>query len=159
MLFVSGRNGAVVLEFAEKTLDEVAVPIQEGAERGHVDPIGHRLDVGPGTALFQSSPESVAVVPAVGQQGLACRDLAEKVARAAAVMRLAFGQLEGERQAIGVHEGVDLGGQAPSRAPHALGSSVVPSGGRGGVRAPFFPFPPCWWTRIEDESIICRSPS
>ena len=80
VLFVSGRNGAVVLEFAEETLDEVAVPVQEGAERGHVDPIGHRLDVGPGTALFQRSPESVAVVPAVGQQGLACRGLAEKVA-------------------------------------------------------------------------------
>ena len=45
-------------------------------------------------------------------------------AAAAAVMGLALGQLERDRQAAGVDQGVDLGRQAAARATHATGSVV-----------------------------------
>ena len=87
--------------------------------------------------------ERVAVVGAVGEEDLAGAEGAQHVGGAAAIVGLAFGQLQRDRQAVGVDEGVDLGRQPAPRAPHALGSSVVPSGGRRGVRTPFLTLPPC----------------
>ena len=64
------------------------------------------------------------------------------------VMGLALGRFEQDRAAEGIDQRMDLGGQPAARATHAIGSP------------PFFgPFAPCWWTRIEDESIIWMSPS
>ena len=119
----------------------------------------HRLDVGPGALGRHGVAQGVAVIGAVGEQDLPGAKAVEHVGGASAVMRLAFGQLQRDRQAVGVDQRVDLGRQAAARAPHALGSSVVPSRGWRGVRTPFLTLPPCWWTRIEEESIICRSPS
>jgi hypothetical protein len=69
----------------------------------------------------------------------------EHVGGASAVMGLTLGELERDRQTISIDDHMDLDGQPASRAPHALGSSVVPSGGRRGIRPPLFlTFPPCW---------------
>ena len=87
--------------------------------------------------------QRVAVVGAVGDQDLAGPEPVEHVGGAPAVMSLPFGQLQRDRQAVCVDERVDLGRQPASRAPHALGSSIVPSGGRRGVRTPFLTLPPC----------------
>src|SRR5579863_6270125 len=74
-------------------------------------------------------------------------------------MRLSRGELKNDRQTVGVHERVDLRRQSAARAPHASACREVPSGGLRLVGAPFLPFAPCWCTRLEEESIICRSPS
>ena len=44
----------IVLDFAEKTLHQVSVSIKVGAERWHVLPIGHQLDVDPNVANFEA---------------------------------------------------------------------------------------------------------
>ena len=87
--------------------------------------------------------QGVAVVGAVSEQDLPGLQAVEHVGGAAAVMRLALGQLDRDRHPVGIHQRVDLGGQAAARTPHALGSSVVPSLGWRGVRAPFLTLPPC----------------
>ena len=74
-------------------------------------------------------------------------------------MGMPGGQLEGDRQALGIGDGVDLGRQAAPRAPHADGSKVTHTGGAGGRFAPVFALAPCWWTRIEDLSTDCSEPS
>lgn len=143
VLFISGGDGSVVFDLVEEALDVVPVAIQEGAESRHVDTVGHRFDVGPGAPLGEAEAECVAFVGPVGEQDLTASDGPHHVLRALAVVGLALRELQHDRHAIGVHEGVDLGRQSASRAPHALGSSVVPSGGRRAVRTPFFTFPPC----------------
>lgn len=59
---------------AEVAFDEVAVPIEEGAEGRPVDASRHRLDVGSGAALGEAVAQRVAVVGAVGQQDLVVAD-------------------------------------------------------------------------------------
>ena len=90
----------------------------------------------------------VGVMGAVCEKDLTFADAAQHVLCAAPVVRLALGQLEVDRPAFGVDEGVDLGRQSAAGAADAA------------VRAPFLPLAACWWTRMEEEeSIICRSPS
>ena len=69
-------------------------------------------------------PQAVAVVGAVAQQDLARAQVIEHVGGAAPVVGLALGELQSDGQAIGVDQGVDLGGQAAARATHATGSVV-----------------------------------
>jgi hypothetical protein len=58
-------------------------------------------------------------------------------------MRLSFGELDDDRQAVGIDQGVDLGGQAAARTPHAFGASVVANLGWRRVRTRFLTLPPC----------------
>ena len=90
----------------------------------------------------QSFAQGIAVIGAVGQQGLAVADAVQHVLGAAAVMGLAFGQFQGERIAVGIDHGMDFGGQSAARAPHASACRDVPSGGF--LLAPFLPLAACW---------------
>jgi len=60
-----------------------------------------------------------------------------------AVVSLPLGELERYRIAVGVDDGVNLGGQPASRAPHASGRRDVPRGGVGFLRAPFLTLAAC----------------
>ena len=68
--------------------------------------------------------QRVAVIGAVGQQDLPRAQRVEHVGGAPSVVGLALGELQSDRQAIGVDQGVDLCGQAAARATHATGSFV-----------------------------------
>jgi hypothetical protein len=72
--------------------------------------VRHWLDVGPGALVAQGLTQSIAVVGTFGEQDLASAHIAKHVGRTAAVMRLDFGQLQGDRQAVGIDQGIDLGG-------------------------------------------------
>ena len=132
MFFVAGGDGSEVLELVEEALDAVPVAIQEGAEGELVDAAGERLNVGSGSLPGDGVAERVAVVGAIGEEDLAGAEGAQHRSGSAAIMGLALAQRERDGQAVRVDEGVDLGRQPAARAPHALGSSVVPSGGRCG---------------------------
>jgi hypothetical protein len=60
----------------------------------------------------------------VGEQNLAGTKSIEHVLGAFAVLGLAFAELERNRQAFGVDERMDFGGQAATRATHATGSLI-----------------------------------
>ena len=67
-------------------------------------------------------PQGVGVVGAIGQQNVATAEGAQHVVGAASVMGLALGDLQRDRQAAGVDQRVDFGGQPAARATHATGS-------------------------------------
>lgn len=117
MLFEACCDGSEVLDFAEKAFDEVAVAIEELAEGRDVFPVRHWLHVCPGAAFRERAAQVVAVVGAVGQQDLAFADVVQHIGGAAPVMSLAFGQLQPDRQAVGIDEGMDLRRQSAPRAP------------------------------------------
>src|SRR5215204_2573823 len=143
VLFVAGCDGAVVFELREKALDEIALAVEPRTEGERPLAAPHWSDVHPCAAIGEGLAQPIAVVSAVGEQDLALAQSLQHVGGARAVMGLALGELQRDGQAVGVDKGVDLRGQPAPRAPHALGSSVVPSGGRRGVRPPFLTLPPC----------------
>src|SRR5215204_749442 len=144
VLLVAGCDCPEVLELVEEAFDEVPGAVEERAEGRLVAPTGEWLDVGPHASRRHRLAEEIAVVGAVCDQDLAGSEVAQQVGGAAAVVSLPFGELEDDRQAVGIDEGVDLRRQSASRAPHALGSRLVPSGGRRRGGPPFLALPPCW---------------
>ena len=62
-------------------------------------------------------------------------------------MRLAGGQAEPDREALGVDERVDLGGEAAPGATETM------------ISTPLFAVAACWCARMEVLSIIWMSPS
>ena len=59
------------------------------------------------------------------------------------IIGLTLAQAEADGQAIGIDDGMDLGRQAAARATHTTGSARF-----------FWAFAACWWTRIDELSII-----
>ena len=102
------RDQTEVLDLAEEPLDLIAVLVQEGTEGGHVLAVGHLLDVGPGPLLGQTLAPRVAVVGPIAQKGLPRSKTAERVVGGPAIVRLAFGDLERDGPALGIHQRVDL---------------------------------------------------
>ena len=132
-----------MFEFVEEAFDQITLPLEPFAESRWIEPVWHRPDIGPCAALLHGVAQSVGIVGPVGQQDIARHDAVEHVVGAAPVMRLALGQLEMDGQAAGIDKGVDLGRKPAPRTAHAIGSAVF-----------FLPLAPCWWTRMDDESII-----
>ena len=81
-----------MLEFVEEAFDQIALPVEPFAERGGIEPVWHRPNVGPGAAFRHGIAQSVGIVGPVGQQNVALLDALEHVVGAAPVMRLALGQ-------------------------------------------------------------------
>src|SRR6185437_8889932 len=125
VFFETGGDGSKMLDLVEEPLDEIAIAIKEGAEGRIVDAARHGLDVGPGAAGSEGLAQSVTVIGAVSEQDLARADAVEHVGGAPAVMSLTFGELERDRVAVGIDEGVDFRRQPAPRAPHASGSREV----------------------------------
>jgi hypothetical protein len=57
MLLEARGYGSEMLNLVEEALDQVAIAVKEWAERWDVDPVRHRLDVGPGTLLVETGAE------------------------------------------------------------------------------------------------------
>lgn len=131
-----------MLKLSKEALDRISVAVEPRPEAWDVHPVRHGLDMGQGAPLRHLRTQGIAVVAPGGEQGVPRLDRIEQVHRAAAVMRLALAQLERDKVAIGVHHGVDLGGQFAARAPHASGCVELPSAGCR--RAPFLTLAACW---------------
>ncbi len=114
MLFVSSCDGAEVFDLAKETLDLVAVSIQEAAEGWDVFPVRHRFDASPRPTTFQACAHGIGIISAVGEQDLTFAQTTQHIARAAPVMGLSRREFEDDRQAVGIHQGVDFGRQAAS---------------------------------------------
>src|SRR6185437_10806900 len=140
VLFEARGDGSEMLDLAEEPLDEVSIAVEEGTEGRNVDASRHGFDVRPGTAICQALAKGVAVIGTVGKQNLTGAELVEHIAGAFAVMRLALGEFERDRIAVGIDKGMDLCRQSAARAPHASGSSVVPF---VGLQPPFLTFAAC----------------
>jgi len=71
----------------------------------------HGPDVRPDTAFQHVGPQGIGVISAVSQQNVTWRQTVEHIRRTAPVMGLTRRDLQEDRQAIGIDQGVDLGGQ------------------------------------------------
>src|SRR5579871_7037156 len=71
VFFEARGNGSEMLDLVEEPLDEVAIAIEKRAEGRNVDAPRHGFDVRPRAARGQAVAEGIAVISAVGEQGLA----------------------------------------------------------------------------------------
>jgi hypothetical protein len=115
----AGGDGAIVLDLVEEPLDPIAVFVEAGVEGGRIDALIQRTNVGYGAPRRNFGSERIAVIAAIGQQDALARQRLQHVLAAAAVVRLAFRQLERDRQARGIDEGMDFGRKPASGTAHA----------------------------------------
>ena len=124
MLFEAGCDGAVMLEFVEEPFDQVAAFVEARAEGWRVDAMTERSDIGCCALGDDHGAQSIAVVTAIRQKDALARQSAEHVFAPLAVVRLALGQLERDREAAGVDERVDFGRKPAAGTAHATASTT-----------------------------------
>jgi CO/xanthine dehydrogenase Mo-binding subunit len=91
VLFVSRGDGTEVFELVEEAFAEIAVSIEEAAERRDVLAVGHGFDTGPGAAIGQGGAHGVAAIGAVTEKDIALAKTIEHIVGRAAIMSLPFG--------------------------------------------------------------------
>src|ERR1700738_499411 len=126
-LSLSKRGGetAELLEVGEGAFDAVALAVEGAVEAALHLADGSRRDDGGDIAFVEMVEDGVGVVALVGEHGLGAM-IAEQRDGLGAVISLAAGQHEAERQSKRIGEQVDLGRQASSTPPQS------------GLRSPFF---------------------
>ena len=73
MLVEAGGDGTVMLDPIEEPLDPIAVFVETWAERGRIDAMVQRTNVGRGALRRDFGSERIAVVAAIGQQDALAR--------------------------------------------------------------------------------------
>ncbi len=118
-LVVACGDGAVVLEFVEEPLDEVALCV-EGEVAGALDgAIGLGRDDRCDSPSGQGVDQVIGVVSLVGEQSLKV-DVLDQRLGLAEVRSLARRQQQLDRVAQSIDEGVDLGGQSAAGSADGL---------------------------------------
>ena len=130
---IARGEASAVLEAAEHALNGVASSIQAAAEAAFPASIGLGRDVGNGTLLFNQAADAVGVIGAVRMDDAPDRQAAQQRFGRSTVCGLTRRQLEGERLALGVGDGVDLGV-----------ASAAADADRLGMRPPFPPAADRW---------------
>lgn len=130
-----------------KALDQVAFTIKYLAEAGFPFAIGFARDVGNRALRLDQIADAIGVISLVGQNDGARIETIKQAKRGGAVMGLAGGQAEPDREPLGIDDRVDLGREAAPRATETM------------ISIPLFFVADCWWARTEVLSIIWMSPS
>ena len=138
---VSGGNSAEVLETAEHALDGIALAVEDGRKAALPTPVGFGRNVWRGAFGLDLSTDGIAVIAFVAMKDVGFRHELQQGVGGRAIGHLATGQEEGDRAALTVGQGVDLGGAPASRAAYGLSE--------------FPPLPPeaQRWALTADESI------
>ena len=117
--FVEARSEpSELLEVSEGAFDAVALAVEGAIEAALDGAMRARWDNGGDAALVQMREDRVGVIALVGDHGLG-PTVAEQRDGLSAVIGLAAGQHEAERQAEGVGKQVDLGCQTSSTPPQS----------------------------------------
>ena len=119
MLVVAGGDSAIMLDAIKEPLNPVAEFVGARAEGWGVEPMVERADIGIGAPVRDLGAQSIAVVAAIGEQNTVCTERAEHIFAGLAVVRLAFGQLERDREAVAVDDRVDFGRKPAAGTAHA----------------------------------------
>ncbi len=119
-LVVAGGEATAVLEAAEHALDGVAALIEGLAEAAFPATVRLGWYVGDRTLVLDDVADAVAVIGAVGVNDAAPRQRCQQLLGGPAVGRLSRRQQEGERAALPVGDGMNLGVATPATDPDRL---------------------------------------
>jgi hypothetical protein len=141
-LVVAGGDTTEVFELAEEALDQVALPVEPLAKAGLPFAVGLGRDVWGGALMFDQRTDAIGIIGLVGEQDGARSELVEQPVGDLAVMCLAGGQAEPDREPLRIDDDVDLGREAAPAATETV------------ICTPLFAVAACWCARIEVLSII-----
>lgn len=131
-----------MFEFGEAAFDAIALSVEFFIVSSLLFSVGFGGHDGNRSHGFDVVQDGLAIVTLVGEHPLGL-SLAEQFDGLSAVVDLATGHEEVNRQPQFVGQQMDLGRQTSSGTPQSL------------VRAPFLrPVAACWWARTMVESII-----
>jgi len=122
MLVVSveaGSEPSEVFEFMEAAFDAVALFVEIFAVFVRALGIGFRRDDNFHAAALQMTPELLADIAFISDQGFGLEAARQRL-RLLDVGRLAAGELRPHRQAVFVRGKMDFGGQSSAGSPHSL---------------------------------------
>jgi hypothetical protein len=104
-----------------KLVEEAFTPISIAAKKSNEDlrlgPVCHRTDVGPDASACHRLAQCIAVISSVREQDLLGLQAIEQHKRTPSVMRLSQGELDRDRQAVGVNQGHKAWSSALANAP------------------------------------------
>ena len=115
-LVMAGGDGTAVFELVEEALDEVALAMEPAIDGAAGTQVALAGDMGPGAAGLDGVDDGPGVVAAVGDDIAGKRQAVEQHRRGGLAGGLAGGEDEPHRQAVGVDDAVDLGGQSTARS-------------------------------------------
>jgi hypothetical protein len=98
-----------MLQLVKEPLDEIALAINRVVDGAMNQPAAEAWNMGPCPGLADEVENSVAVIAAVCDDIAPGRQIPQELGHDALVVRLACGQNDADRQAMVVHERVDLG--------------------------------------------------
>lgn len=117
---VAGGKAPEVLEAAEHALDGVAVAVKHPRETEFPAPVGLGWDVRHGAILLHLMAHSIAVVTLVTMNDARWRHLLQQCRSSGTIRDLATGQKKGDRPAVAIGQGMDLGRAPTARAANRL---------------------------------------
>lgn len=105
-LVIASGDTAVVFEFVEEALDEVALSLEPGREADGIAPVALGWDVGPATAASHHGAQPVSIIGPVCKHHLTVADIGEQFGRRLDVVGLAGRDDDLYRQAIGIGQSI-----------------------------------------------------
>lgn len=135
-----------MLQLGEEPLDQVALAVEALTEARLPLSVALGRDVGRSALILDQLTDAIGIIGLVRQHNGAQAEMIEQAVGDLAVMRLASGQAEPDREALRVDDDVDFGREPTSAATETM------------IWTPFFAVAACWCARMEVLSIICISP-
>ena len=132
-----------MFELAEEALDLIALAVDRRVDGALDLTITLGGDMGLSASGSDQVEDGLGVVAAVSDERACRRQAVDELGDRRLVRCLSSGQHDPERQAVLVHQGVDLGAQSSTRTADGV------------IRAPLFPPAACWWARMMELSIKC----
>lgn len=137
-------DASEVFELTEEALDEIALPIEVEIDRALQLAILLSGDVGTAAVGLDEIDDGLGVIAAISDESPGRRKAFDQGFDSGLVRSLAWREYDPQRQAILVHQDVDLGAQSSTRTADGV------------IRAPFLPPAACWWARMMELSIRCK---
>ena len=119
-LVVTGGDAAEVLQLAEEALYQVALTIEHLAEAGFPFAIGFGRDIGNRALRLDQIADAIGVIGLIGQNDCASIETIKQAEGGGAVVGLAGGQAEPDREPLSIDNRVDLGREAAPRATETM---------------------------------------
>jgi hypothetical protein len=120
-----------VLQLVEEAFDEIALAINGAVDRTMNKSAAEAWNVRPCPSLTNEVENGITIVAAIGDNVASRPEVAEEAWHGALVVGLSSGENDANRQAIVVHDCVNLGAQSPTREADGV------------ILAPFLPPAAC----------------
>jgi hypothetical protein len=140
----AGGDASEVLQLVEEALDEVALAVDLAVDHAADADIALRRDMGRGAIGLDEFDNGASKEATVGDHVAGQAEPLDQLWKRRLVGSLTGCEDQAHREAVLIHDGVDLGAQSSTRTADGV------------IRTPFLPPAACWCARTIELSIRCK---